>query len=78
MNIEVNIENKNIQLNSIIFQKMLFLYNALDEGWAVEKKNNNYVFTKKHEGKKEVFLDSYLQTFMQSNMDISKILNSTS
>jgi hypothetical protein len=34
------------------------------------------VFSKNHEGKKEIFLDSYLQKFMKSNMDINKILSS--
>ena len=56
---------------------MLLLYNALEEGWAVEKKKETYVFNKKHEGKKEILLDSYLQTFMQSNMDINKLLSNT-
>ena len=75
MDLEIHVENKKIKLNSTTFQKMLLLYNALEEGWMVEKKKETYVFIKKHEGKKEIMLDSYLQTFMQSNMDISKILS---
>ena len=55
---------------------MSFIYNALEQGWSVTKKQEAYVFSKNHEGKKEIFLDSYLQKFMQSNMDINKILTS--
>ena len=29
---------------------------------------------KKHEGKKEVYLDSYLHRFMKDNFDINKII----
>jgi hypothetical protein len=52
---------------------MIFIYNALDKGWAVKKKKNAYIFTKNHEGKKEVLLDAYLKRFMMENLDINKI-----
>tara|TARA_A100001015_G_C14540147_1_gene537592 strand:- start:128 stop:349 length:222 start_codon:yes stop_codon:yes gene_type:complete len=51
----------------IQFNKMLFLYNALENGWSVKKKENVYVFSKNHEGKKEIFLDDYLKTFIKKN-----------
>ena len=54
---------------------MAFLYNALENGWCVKKKDNLYVFTKNHEGKKEVYLDNYLKRFITSNFDINKIIN---
>jgi hypothetical protein len=44
--------------------------NALDEGWSVKKKHEIYVFTKKHEGKKEVFDNKYLDDFVKKNMEI--------
>lgn len=69
-------EDKEHKIDMTTFQKMSFIYNALQEGWSVSKKNEAYVFSKKHEGKKEIFLDSYLQKFMKSNMDINKILTS--
>ena len=34
-----------------------------------------YIFTKKHEGKKEVFLDTYLHRFMKEQFDIKNILD---
>ena len=38
-----------------------------------KKKKNLFVFTKNHEGKKEVLLDDYLKRFMEENFDINKI-----
>jgi hypothetical protein len=52
---------------------MNFIYNALENGWKVEKKNHLYIFKKNHEGKKEVYLDDYLARFMQDNFDMSTI-----
>jgi len=52
-------------------QIMAFLMNALEKGWTVKKKNNEYIFSKKHEGKREVFQENYLESFIQSNLDMS-------
>tara|TARA_B000000475_G_scaffold238202_1_gene207158 strand:+ start:2852 stop:3073 length:222 start_codon:yes stop_codon:yes gene_type:complete len=72
MDVDINIET-NKQIDCILLQKMIFIYNALDKGWAVKKKKNAYIFTKNHEGKKEVLLDTYLKRFMMDNLDINKI-----
>ena len=72
MDVDINIET-NKQIDCILLQKMIFIYNALDKGWAVKKKRNAYIFTKNHEGKKEVLLDAYLKRFMMENLDINKI-----
>ena len=40
-----------------------------------KKKQECYVFTKKHEGKREILHDSYLLTFMKTNLDINKIIS---
>ena len=48
-------------------QKMKFIWNALDQGWTIKKKDNNFIFTKKHENKTEVFRDNYLENFLISN-----------
>ena len=66
--------NKSITINKIKFHKMIFLFNALEDGWTIKKKNNSYYLLKNHEGKKEIFLDSYLSRFMKEQMDINKIL----
>lgn len=73
MDIDVGLDTTD-KLNPIIIQKMAFLYNALENGWTIKKKNNLYIFKKNHEGKKEVFLDDYLKRFMKENFSIKKLL----
>jgi hypothetical protein len=51
---------------------MLFINNAIDAGWAVKKRDNKYIFSKKHENKKEVYLDTYLQQFIEANVAAKK------
>lgn len=74
-NVEIKINNnlENIKMDNIKFQKMLLIFNALEEGWTIKKKENSFIFEKKHEGKKEILLDTYLERFMKSNLDLSKI-----
>lgn len=56
-------------------QKMVFLYNALGEGWTVRKlSEDRYEFTKKTEEiKKEVNLNDFLRKFVQYNLNINNI-----
>ena len=76
MDIKINLENeKSLEIDKIKFQKMVFLYNALDNGWSIKKNQNSYIFKKNHEGKKEVFNESYLTTFMKDSSDINKLLS---
>ncbi len=67
--------DKDIDISYVKLQKMALLYNALEDGWSIKKNKDYYIFTKNHEGKKEVYLDSYLHTFMKANFDINKIIN---
>ena len=62
-----------LEVDFMKFHKMAFIFNALDNGWTIKKKKNAYIFSKKHEGKKEVFLDNYLKRFMVRNFDIENI-----
>jgi hypothetical protein len=80
--LRVNIENKSdsgenydIKIDNIKFQKMLFLFNAINDGWSIKKRKDSYIFTKNHEGKKEILLDSYLLSFVKGNFDMNKILS---
>jgi hypothetical protein len=56
-----------IEIDKKKFQKMIFLYNALEQGWKIKKDADSYVFTKKHENRREIFQESYLETFLFSN-----------
>jgi len=64
----------NVDIDNIKFQKMMFLYNAVNDGWTIKKKENSYIFKKDHEGKKEVFLDTYLSTFIKDNLNAKNLL----
>ena len=70
-----DLENENIKVDAIKFQKMLLLFNSIEQGWSVKKRGESYVFIKSHEGKKEVLEDSYLLKFMKSNLDLNKIIS---
>ena len=51
----------------VIKYKSLFILSAIDKGWVVKKRNNKYIFTKKHENKREIFEENYLERFVLSN-----------
>jgi hypothetical protein len=80
MDIKINLEclkdlENDVKIDSVKFQKMVLLYNSIEQGWSVKKHNNSYIFSKKHENKKEVLEDSYLLKFMKSNLDLNKFIN---
>ena len=56
-------------------QKMLFIHNAIENGWTVKKQNLFYIFKKKHNGRMEVFKDSYTDTFIKENNTIPFVSN---
>ena len=58
------------QIDRTTFQKMHFVMNAIETGWSVKKIDDNYIFTKKHEGKREVFMADYLEKFVTENMKL--------
>jgi hypothetical protein len=69
------LENKKIKINPITLKKMNLIYNALEDGWSIKKESTSYIFTKKHENKKEIIEDSYLLKFMKSNLELNKIID---
>jgi hypothetical protein len=71
--IQYIMENQ-IQFSKKEFQKMIFIINAIEKGWSVKKIEDSYIFTKKHEGKKEIFQNDYLEKFVETNLDITKLL----
>ena len=62
-------------IDNVTFQKMMFIYNAINDDWSVAKKNTSYTFIKNHNGKSEVFDEDYLATFVVSNLDMNKLLS---
>lgn len=72
MNIQIKIPDK-LVIDNFMLQKMTFIYNALDNGWDIKKTDDKYIFTKNHEKKKEVYLDSYLREFLETNISINNV-----
>jgi hypothetical protein len=62
-------------IDMILIQKMVFIYNAVLSGWTVNQiDNNNFEFTKsKNNIKKEVNLNSYLEKFISYNINIDNL-----
>ena len=64
----------NIHIDRPRFQKMVFIMNALEQGWSIKKNNDSYIFSKKHEGRREVFMDNYLEKFIETNADRKSVV----
>ncbi len=68
-------------IDPVCIQKMVFIYNALNDGWEVKKKTDNkYIFRKdtremSEEVKREINLDDYLRKFLQFNLNIENLCN---
>jgi hypothetical protein len=63
----------NIRMDKITFHKMSFIINALEKGWTVKKQNDEYIFSKKHENRREIFKESYLREFLETNMQLPEV-----
>jgi hypothetical protein len=63
----------NIRFNKLLLYKMAFIYNSLNNGWTIHKKDNQYIFTKKHGGNDDILSDAFLQTFMKANFNIDNL-----
>jgi hypothetical protein len=44
--------------------KIRFIYNAIQDGWSVQKKDKMYIFKKKHENKKKYVSEDFLKKFI--------------
>ena len=66
--LSVNLSDLNLDMKTM--QKMIFIYNCLEKGWSVKKRDGRYIFQKNHEGKKEVFMEDYLDKFISENLSL--------
>tara|TARA_B100001094_G_C17575872_1_gene505096 strand:+ start:292 stop:531 length:240 start_codon:yes stop_codon:yes gene_type:complete len=73
--ININLPEK-LSIDNTKLQKMIFIYNAIEQGWEIKmNKDNVYTFSKKHENKKEIFNDNYLMEFIKKNININDYNN---
>ena len=65
----------NMDDTSLTLQKMVFIYNALLQGWTIKMiDNDKFEFIKGAESiKKEVNLANYLKKFIQYNLNIENL-----
>jgi hypothetical protein len=69
---ENKLEN-DIQIDKKTFYKMLFCYNALNRGWNIKKENEEFIFTKPHENKQEIYDDDYISQFIKDNINYKNL-----
>tara|TARA_Y100000389_G_scaffold169414_1_gene175644 strand:- start:10 stop:216 length:207 start_codon:yes stop_codon:yes gene_type:complete len=50
--------------NNKDLSKMLFIFNAIEDGWNVKKNNNSYIFSKHKSKEKQVFTEDFLNKFI--------------
>ena len=61
---------KSVDINKVDIltkQKMLFIFNSLENGWTVSKRDDNYIFTKNHNNSSEVLSEQFLKSFIINN-----------
>ena len=63
--IRTKVDTSNIDAKT--FHKMLFIFNCVEKGWNVKKRDGKYIFQKSHDGKREVFMEDYLEKFISEN-----------
>ena len=74
--ININLPEK-LVIDKTKLQKMLFINNAIEDGWEIKiNKDNVYTFSKKHENKKKIFNDKYLMEFIKKNITMVDYNNS--
>ena len=64
------LQQDNIKMDRLAFQKTMFIMNALENGWTVKKKDDKYIFVKKNENRQEVYQEEYLRKFIETNMKL--------
>jgi hypothetical protein len=58
------------KFDSKTLHKMLFIYNSIESGWKVKKRDNRYIFQKLHGDQKEIFMEDYLEKFIEENSSL--------
>jgi hypothetical protein len=68
--------NKKVYTEKKLFSKMVFIMNALEQGWKVKKirnKDNKYIFYKKIDDTKDVKSEAFLELFVNDNMSAENL-----
>lgn len=54
----------NEDINKKDLSKILFIFNAIEDGWNVKKRDNSYIFSKQKCKEKQVLSEDFLNKFL--------------
>ncbi len=57
--------------NNKDISKMVFIFNAIEDGWTVKKKQNSYIFSKHKSKEKQVFTEDFLNKFITKYFNLN-------
>jgi hypothetical protein len=61
----MNIDFNNFSINNKELSKIMFIYNAIEDGWTIKKKDEKYIFTKHKCKEKQIYNDEFLEVFIK-------------
>jgi hypothetical protein len=70
----MEINPSNLKISEKEFHKIIFIYNALQDGWTIKKRCEKYIFTKHNNKDKEVYMDNFLEKFIIKNFNLDKFI----
>ena len=68
MEIYDDLERKYVEISLKELKQMRFIFNSLNDGWSVKKQGDKYVFKKKHDGNEEIFMEDYIDKFIEKGL----------
>jgi len=61
----MDIDLNNFKINNKELSKIMFIYNAIEDGWTIKKKDEQYIFTKQKSKEKHIYNDKFLENFIK-------------
>lgn len=57
--------------NNKEMSKMVFIFNAIEDGWNVKKTKNSYIFSKHKSKEKQVLTEDFLNQFITKYFNLN-------
>jgi|TARA_B110000114_G_C15056181_1_gene383388 hypothetical protein len=57
--------------NNKEMSKMMFIFNAIEDGWKVKKNKNNYIFSKHKSKDKQILSEDFLNKFITKYFNLN-------
>jgi hypothetical protein len=65
------VDDISIQFSMKMLKQMIFIMNAIENGWTVKKQNDCYIFSNKLSNKREVYDSDFIEKFVCENTDMT-------